>query len=227
MVLFITDGAPNVISNTAGNGGVNVSGNDVALRSVEAAIYSANAIKSQGTRIVAVGVGAGITGAGPNLRAVSGPTLGTDFFQSASWDDLINQLKTVANGLTCRGTVQVNKTTVSNTDVTTPLAPGWTIHGGEYRWKGHHDGRSRADHLGVGHVGLVDLQVQQPHRHHHDQHRRNRPDELDSVLGHLWRKSRHTKLERQLQRQRHIGNECHLYRDQQAALFAVDLDGGD
>lgn len=50
LVLLITDGAPNYISNASGNGGVAVDGSNVTQRSLEAAIYSANAIKARGTQ---------------------------------------------------------------------------------------------------------------------------------------------------------------------------------
>lgn len=85
-----------------GLGGTAVSGNDVTLRSLEAPIYSANRIKVTGTPVLAVVVGAGVSGAGPNLRAISGPVKGQDYFQAASWDDLNEQLSDIAKGLTCQ-----------------------------------------------------------------------------------------------------------------------------
>src|SRR5699024_3939294 len=49
-------------------------GNYTRLVETEQAIFSANALKGEGTRVLAVGVGDGMSGAPHNLRAVSGPT---------------------------------------------------------------------------------------------------------------------------------------------------------
>ncbi|WP_431779771.1 prealbumin-like fold domain-containing protein [Microbacterium aurantiacum] len=121
-VLFITDGAPNYILN-----GTKVSEYDVTLRSLEAPVYAANALKHAGTRVVAVGVGNGITGAGANLRAVSGETLGSDYFQTASWDDVKKQLAQIVQAATCQLPVEVSKTTVDAAGKTTITAGGWAF----------------------------------------------------------------------------------------------------
>ncbi|WP_314432342.1 SpaA isopeptide-forming pilin-related protein, partial [Microbacterium lacticum] len=124
MVLFITDGAPNLIL-----GGTQVDGYNVTLRSLEAPIYEANTLKDAGTRVVAVGVGAGITGAGPNLRAVSGATLNSDYFQTSNWTDLKKQLSDIVNEATCQIPIEVSKTTVSASGITTTNAGGWSFSG--------------------------------------------------------------------------------------------------
>jgi hypothetical protein len=123
MVLFITDGAPNYVF-----GGTAVSGYDVTLRSLEAPIYAANALKNVGTRVVAVGVGAGITGAGPNLRAVSGTVKDSDYFQTTDWDELEKQLAQIVQAATCQLPVEVSKTTISAAGVTTANAGGWQFN---------------------------------------------------------------------------------------------------
>lgn len=121
-VLFITDGAPNYILN-----GSSVSSFDVTLRSLEAPLYAANALKSAGTRVVAVGVGNGITGAGANLRAVSGESLGSDYFQTASWDDVKKQLAQIVQAATCQLPIEVSKTTIDAGGKTTTTAGGWAF----------------------------------------------------------------------------------------------------
>lgn len=123
LVLFITDGAPNFILN-----GTQVSSYDVTLRSLEAPIYAANALKQDGTRVVAVGVGAGITGAGPNLRAISGETLNSDYFQTTDWDLLQKQLTEIVQAATCQLPVEVSKTTVDDDDNTVVNAGNWQFN---------------------------------------------------------------------------------------------------
>ncbi len=72
VVVVITDGNPtNYSSPPQGSGSFN------RLREVENGIFSANAIKVEGTRVLGFGVGDAITAdpnAGLNLRAISGPT---------------------------------------------------------------------------------------------------------------------------------------------------------
>ncbi|GAA1129211.1 hypothetical protein GCM10009643_10200 [Microbacterium aurantiacum] len=121
-VLFITDGAPNYILD-----GTGVSDFNVTLRSLEAPIYAANALKNAGTRVVAVGVGNGITGAGANLRAVSGESPGSDYFQTASWDDVKKQLAQIVQAATCQLPIEVSKTTIDASGKTTTTAGGWAF----------------------------------------------------------------------------------------------------
>lgn len=96
-------------------------------RSLEAAIYSANAIKKD-TRLVAIGVGNAISGdVTRNLRAISGPTLNNDYFTTASWDLLNTQLKNIASAATCQVPITITKlATDINGQNPTPDS-GWTV----------------------------------------------------------------------------------------------------
>ncbi|HRA06692.1 MAG TPA: hypothetical protein PKV13_08745 [Propionicimonas sp.] len=122
LVLFITDGAPNLILS-----GTQVDSYQVTLRSIEAPMYAANAIKNSGTRIIAVGVGGGITGAGPNLRAISGEDKDSSYFQTSDWGGLKAQLADIANAATCTLPIEVSKTTVSVGGATATNVAGWTF----------------------------------------------------------------------------------------------------
>lgn len=123
LVMFVTDGAPNYI--LSGNA---VSGNDVTLRSLEAPVFAANALKAAGVRIAAVGVGAGTTGPGAaaNLRAVSGQTANSDFIQG-DWEKLKDILTDIVKAATCTLPIEVSKTTVAANGTTTTYAPGWAF----------------------------------------------------------------------------------------------------
>ena len=121
VLIFITDGAPNYITNTGGgNTTAQPDSFNVAVRSVEAAIYSANAVKAMGTRVLAVGVGGGITEAGENLRAVSGPELNTDYFQTEDWGRLGTQLRAIAQSLTCQVPITVTKAVTNESGAKPP-----------------------------------------------------------------------------------------------------------
>lgn len=128
VLIFITDGAPNYITGTGGgNTTAQPDSFNVAVRSVEAAIYSANAVKSLGTRILAVGVGGGITEAGENLRAVSGPEPSSDYFQTRNWGDLGTQLRAIAQSLTCQVPITVTKAVTNEAGSNPQPASGWQI----------------------------------------------------------------------------------------------------
>lgn len=129
VLLFVTDGAPNYIT---GTGGANTTAQpdsyNVAVRSLEAAIYSANAVKAEGTRVVAVGVGGGVTAAGENLRAVSGPTASSDYFQTSNWSALSSQLAEIAQGLTCQVPVTVHKQVTDPEGNNAQAASEWSMN---------------------------------------------------------------------------------------------------
>lgn len=125
LVLFVTDGAPNAVLPSSGTTGTLINSPNVAVRSLEAAIYSANALKDKGSRVVAVGVGGGITSAGPNLRAVSGTMPNSDYFQTKDWGALKKQLADVAKAATCQVPIEVNKTQENADGTTTELAAEW------------------------------------------------------------------------------------------------------
>ncbi len=126
-LIFVTDGAPNYIASGTGAAPARSepNGSDVTLRSLEGAIYSANAIKKQGTKIFAVGVGAGVTGATSNLIAISGPTANVDYYQS-TWALLIAELQKVAQGITCQVPIMVEKY-ILNDQGQEVLQSGWPM----------------------------------------------------------------------------------------------------
>ncbi|TGO04929.1 LPXTG cell wall anchor domain-containing protein [Serinibacter arcticus] len=135
VVILLTDGNP-----TRYGTGQN-QGSDVLnrFREVEEAVFSANAVKSSGTRVLALGVGSGVerAAAGLNLRAVSGPTrysgsniMAADYFQESSYASAAEALKSLAlEG--CKGTLTVVKKVLphGSDDLTTaaPGGAGWTF----------------------------------------------------------------------------------------------------
>ncbi|MGZ0711774.1 DUF7927 domain-containing protein (plasmid) [Coraliomargarita sp. W4R53] len=127
MVLFITDGAPNYIASANGTGAQAVDGYNVTIRSLEAAIYSANAVKAGGARMVGVGVGNGIQNAGQNLRAVSGTVKDSDYFQTSNWETLTEQLANIAKAATCQVPINVTKEVYTATGNTSTPDPGWSV----------------------------------------------------------------------------------------------------
>src|SRR5690606_31437206 len=97
------------------------------------AIFAANAIKATGARVIAVGVGDGVSGNPANLRAVSGEQgygtgvspINADFFQTG-WQDLANALEDIAAGATCQATVEVRKAEVDQQGQS-KAGIGWTF----------------------------------------------------------------------------------------------------
>jgi fimbrial isopeptide formation D2 family protein len=120
VAVVITDGNPTFYGNQEGPG------NFTRLREVENGVFSANAVKDQGTHMVAFGVGAGIgsAGSGLNLRAISGTASGTDYFQTPDYEEAGNQLRALALG-NCAGSVSVVKQVVPST------APVGSIEGAQ------------------------------------------------------------------------------------------------
>ena len=123
VVVVITDGSPtNYGSPRQGSGSFN------RIREVENGIFSANAIKAEGARVLGFGVGDAITAdpnAGLNLRAVSGPTEyngsntdAADFYRTADYAAAGAALKALAQG-NCLGSITVVKQIVPST-----AAPG-------------------------------------------------------------------------------------------------------
>ena len=99
------------------------------FRETENGIFSANGLKTKGTRIVAFGVGAGVGGSGQNLASISGPTLNSDFYQTTDYPTAGTQLRNLALGA-CQGTVSVIKQVLppgSTTTAGAQPAPGWTF----------------------------------------------------------------------------------------------------
>lgn len=127
LVIFVTDGDPNGI--LASNGS-DYAGGVGSLRPLEASIYAANELKTAPNqpRVVAVGVGdAGLGQKGVNLRAVSGPDLGNDYYQTADWEGLKQELASLATAATCTATVEVTKYVTDAAGKNPKLDAGWEI----------------------------------------------------------------------------------------------------
>ncbi len=130
LVVMITDGSPTYYGNPFQG-----PGNRTRFREVENGIFSANAIKAENTRMLAMGVGGGVssTAAGLNLRSISGTTLNSDYYQTTDYTAAGNALKALALG-SCAGTVTVVKQVVpfgtpANSTAGAIPAGGWTFGG--------------------------------------------------------------------------------------------------
>ncbi|SIN70029.1 VWA domain-containing protein [Agromyces cerinus] len=125
IALVLTDGNPTVYANDEGPG------NRTRFREVENGVFSANAVKALGTRVIAFGVGSGVGGSPDNLVAISGDQLNSDYFQSSSYDQAGQILRDLALGA-CQGSISVVKQVVSSSSTgeqktgQTP-AGGWTF----------------------------------------------------------------------------------------------------
>ena len=125
VAVVLTDGNPTVYAAHEGPGDL------TRFREVENGIFSANAVKAEGTRVIAVGVGDGIGGAPDNLRAISGPAAGSDYYQTDDYAEAGEALRALALG-SCNGSVSVVKQVVPSSttgeDVTGARpAGGWTF----------------------------------------------------------------------------------------------------
>ncbi|HYN29713.1 MAG TPA: VWA domain-containing protein [Dermatophilaceae bacterium] len=131
VAVVITDGNPSFYSEPAEG-----PGSFTRFREVENGVFSANAIKAKGTRVIAAGVGAGVDdpATGVNLRAISGPTLNSDYFQSPTYEAAAQALRALALG-NCTGSVSVVKQIVpsgntgENVTGATPAGGGWAFDG--------------------------------------------------------------------------------------------------
>ncbi|MDR7113589.1 putative repeat protein (TIGR01451 family)/LPXTG-motif cell wall-anchored protein/fimbrial isopeptide formation D2 family protein [Microbacterium trichothecenolyticum] len=138
VAVIITDGNP-----TTYNQPYQGSGSDNRFRETENGVFSANALKAAGTRVLAFGVGAGATGANNalNIRAISGPTAYTgsngavaDYYQTADYSAVGAALRNLALG-NCQGNLTVTKQIVPNTAPAgsiagaTPAGAGWQFAG--------------------------------------------------------------------------------------------------
>ncbi len=111
LAIVITDGMA-----TYSGSPVTGPGSHTRLVETEQAIFSANALKGEGTRVLAVGVGDGMRGEALNLRAVSGPTAyvpgtpaGAADYVQTGWRELAGLLENLAKGATCQATITVDK----------------------------------------------------------------------------------------------------------------------
>ncbi|HEY5117515.1 MAG TPA: hypothetical protein VIJ00_18475, partial [Nakamurella sp.] len=109
VAVVITDGNPTFYNNP-----VEGPGYYTRFREMENGIFSANAIKANGTRMIAFGVGSGVSGPANNLIAVSGPTLNSDYYQTTDYAVAGAALRALALG-NCRGSVSVIKQVVPST----------------------------------------------------------------------------------------------------------------
>ncbi|WP_435910100.1 SpaA isopeptide-forming pilin-related protein [Leucobacter sp. W1478] len=131
MVLMLTDGDPT----TYGNG--STTNTNVQFRMVEQAVMSANSIKTQtgpsGANTKVVGVGVGLSANSYlNLRAISGPVQGDDYFLSSDFGNLQQTLQDIALK-NCASTLTVIKEIQdSEGNVVSANTAGWefTASGG-------------------------------------------------------------------------------------------------
>ncbi|QCB94492.1 VWA domain-containing protein [Cellulomonas shaoxiangyii] len=133
IAVVITDGDPTFYSQPAEG-----PGNFNRFRETENGIFSANAVKAQGTRVLAVGVGAGVSDptTAQNLAAISGPvrydgtnSQAADHYQVSDYTVVGQALRQLALG-ECAGSLSVVKQIVgSGGDVAsaTPAGAGWTF----------------------------------------------------------------------------------------------------
>ena len=133
LVVVVTDGMPTYsygnTNNAYGNGSI------TSFDEIESAVFSANAIKAEGSRVMAVGVGDGISNGGANLAAISGSTKYTtggsindaDYFQ-AGWEELADLMASMAKGATCRADIEIDKRTLAYGAASpNPGGAGWTF----------------------------------------------------------------------------------------------------
>lgn len=134
VTVVITDGNPTRFSADPmlGNGGT------THFRDVENGIFSANAVKAEGTRLIAVGVGDGVDDVTRlNLRALSGPTLfdgsnvlEADYLDAGDYAEAGEALRDLVLSQ-CAGSVSVFKAIVpaqnSGDDIagSVPAGAGW------------------------------------------------------------------------------------------------------
>ncbi|WP_146197059.1 DUF11 domain-containing protein [Serinibacter arcticus] len=135
VVILLTDGNPTRYGTGQNQGGDYLN----RFREVEEAVFSANAVKAGGARVLALGVGSGVTqsGAAFNLRAVSGPTryngsniTTADYFQESSYTTAAAALRELAL-VGCRSTLTVVKKVLpyGSTNVAQAVdgGGGWTF----------------------------------------------------------------------------------------------------
>ena len=107
LAVVLTDGNPTNWGGTGTTSGtVNGNGSNNRIIEVEKAVFSANALKAQATRVIGFGVGAGVTDPNTtfNLKAISGDTrfgpgvnpIDADFFQEPSYADAAGALRSIA-----------------------------------------------------------------------------------------------------------------------------------
>ncbi|MCR2802229.1 SpaA isopeptide-forming pilin-related protein [Microbacterium sp. zg-Y818] len=131
VLLVLTDGSPTYYSapGTGTGGAPSGPGNRTRFVEMENAVASANALKiERGTSVVGVGIGPASAGEEQNLQAISGPTVGQDYFLVDGYEDLRAFLEERALG-ECAGTVNVTKLVIpAEGDISDAVpTPGWTF----------------------------------------------------------------------------------------------------
>ncbi|WP_210602604.1 SpaA isopeptide-forming pilin-related protein [Brevibacterium oceani] len=106
LVLFVTDGKPTAYGVPGSEQGNTDRGTRTDQIDIDKAIESANALKSQGTKVVGLGVGSEINEG--NIKLVSGQTSGDDYYVVSDYSELAEQLREIATK-SCRGTLNVTK----------------------------------------------------------------------------------------------------------------------
>lgn len=126
LVVVLTDGNP-TFSGTGPTG----PGSTTYFRELEQAVFSANAIKNQGKRVITVGIGDDLSGS--NLSAISGPhgyqagdTLNDADYFNTEWAKLEPLLADFAKSVTCNVPVTVKKIEKTLSGTTSPGAD-WTF----------------------------------------------------------------------------------------------------
>ncbi|WP_347978060.1 SpaA isopeptide-forming pilin-related protein [Microbacterium sp. ProA8] len=119
VLLMLTDGTPTVYGPSADG-----PGDYSRFREVETSVFSANAVKNLGTRVVPVGIGVG--NAEANIKAISGPAINSDYFLVANYAALATFLQNLAKGQ-CESTINVTKMVVpaGGTIANATPTPGW------------------------------------------------------------------------------------------------------
>ena len=120
VVVVITDGNPTAWE------GEKSSTSTINDYDVENAVHSANWVKSEGTRVVSIGVSGQSGGLSPvNLQTISGTVLNSDYYLT-TFGDLDDVLSSIAlNG--CGGTISVQKRIAPSFDAaqSVPQEPDW------------------------------------------------------------------------------------------------------
>lgn len=111
LVIFLTDGSPTWwgVDGQIGPG-------EGPVTNLEAPIFSANLLKSQGTRVVAFGVGSALNHPNRhiNLQVVSGTTLGEDFFVAPDYAEAGKQMAALVS--TCDSGIEVEKRVINQSE---------------------------------------------------------------------------------------------------------------
>lgn len=138
VVVLITDGAPTTLTaNPVGTWGLALSGYLPNTRALEAGVFSANLVKSKGTRIVPfyvddltasnAAVKFSVTN---NIRNVSGPTQNSDFYNVSDFSGLSTYLNNFAQTCafsTLNAQINVNKRIQDADGSNERVASGWVL----------------------------------------------------------------------------------------------------